>query len=196
MNEEGQLLNKSRSTPQKSGVLGEDTLAAVRDDMRKLQIPSWMAAAPSRPGEASQGKFTADQWQSFRTVNLTITMIHLWGSLSHEERRYKMLANLMHLVTAVRLTDMRVMTEARIASFEEHYRKYIRGVIGKDHLGGLYPHTRVTPYQHMMLHFGNLLRQFGPVHSWRCFAFEQFNYILQTTKTNSRFGANLIFSLD
>ncbi|KAJ3906875.1 hypothetical protein F5879DRAFT_986962 [Lentinula edodes] len=98
-----------------------------------------------------------------------------------------MLVNFMHLVTAVRLADMRTMTEARIASFEEHYGKYIRGVIGEDHLGGLYPHTRVTPYQHMMLHFGDLLRRFGPVHSWRCFAFERFNYILQTTKTNSRF---------
>ncbi|KAJ3752746.1 hypothetical protein EV360DRAFT_18877, partial [Lentinula raphanica] len=71
------------------------------------------------------------------------------------------------------------------------YRAYVTTLIGfedKDHVGGLYPHTRITPYQHMMLHFGDLLRRFGPVHSWRCFAFERFNYILQTTKTNSRFG--------
>ncbi|GAW09812.1 hypothetical protein LENED_012009 [Lentinula edodes] len=190
-NEDGQLLNKLASTSQKSGVLGKNTLAAIREDMGKLETPSWMAAAPSRPGEASQGKFTADQWRSFCTVNLPITLIHLWGSSPHEERRYEMLVNFMHLVSAVRLADMRVMTDARIQSFEDHYRRYLTGIIGeglRDCLGGLYPHTHVTPYQHMMFHFGDLLRRFGPVHSWRCFAFERYNYILQTTNTNKRFG--------
>ncbi|KAJ3915350.1 hypothetical protein F5877DRAFT_28412, partial [Lentinula edodes] len=187
--ENGQLLNKAAT--RRSGVLGKDTLAAIREDMEKLRTPSWMAAAPNHPGEASQGKFTADQWRTFCTVNLPITLIRLWGSLPHEERRYEMLVNFMHLITSIRLADMRVMTEERIQTFERHYRAYLTGIIGfemKDRLGGLYPHTRVTPYQHMMLHFGDLLRLFGPVHSWRCFAFERFNYILQTTKTNSRFG--------
>ncbi|KAJ3872925.1 hypothetical protein F5051DRAFT_288753, partial [Lentinula edodes] len=187
--ENGQLLNKAAT--RRLGVLGKDTLAAIREDMEKLRTPSWMAAAPNHPGEASQGKFTADQWRTFCTVNLPITLIRLWGSLPHEERRYEMLVNFMHLITSIRLADMRVMTEERIQTFERHYRAYLTGIIGfemKDRLGGLYPHTRVTPYQRMMLHFGDLLRLFGPVHSWRCFAFERFNYILQTTKTNSRFG--------
>ncbi|KAJ3901529.1 hypothetical protein F5879DRAFT_991862 [Lentinula edodes] len=191
--ENGQLLNKAAT--RRSGVLGKDTLAAIREDMEKLRTPSWMAAAPNHPGEASQGKFTADQWRTFCTVNLPITLIRLWGSLPHEERRYEMLVNFMHLITSIRLADMRVMTEERIQTFERHYRAYLTGIIGfemKDRLGGLYPHTRVTPYQHMMLHFGDLLRLFGPVHSWRCFAFERFNYILQTTKTNSRFGAQFL----
>ncbi|KAH7868347.1 uncharacterized protein C8R40DRAFT_990001, partial [Lentinula edodes] len=173
----------------RSGVLGKNTLAAVREDMEKLQVPSWMAVAPRHPGEASQGKFTADQWRAFCNINLPITLIRLWGSLPREERRYKMLVNFMHLVTAVRLANMRVMTEDRAQSFELHIRTYLEGLIGfgtNDRSGGLYPHTRLTPYQHMMVHFGNLLRLFGPVHSWRCFPFERFNYILQNTSTNDR----------
>ncbi|KAJ3765056.1 hypothetical protein FB446DRAFT_834194, partial [Lentinula raphanica] len=188
-NQDGQLVNKTSN--KRSAVLGKNTLAAVREDMERLQIPSWMAAAPSRPGEASQGKFTADQWRTFCTVNLPVTLIRLWGSQPSEGRRHRMLVNFMHLVTSVRLADMRVTTEEQIQSFEHHYQQYITTLIGfkdKDHIRGLYPHTRITPYQHMMLHFGDLLRRFGPVHSWRCFPFERFNYILQTTKTNSRFG--------
>ncbi|KAJ3727949.1 hypothetical protein C8R42DRAFT_572552, partial [Lentinula raphanica] len=175
----------------KSAVLGKRTLAAIREDMERLYLPSWMAAAPSRPGEASQGKFSADQWRTFCTVNLPVTLIRLWGSQPPGDRRHKMLVNYMHLVTSVRLADMRATTEEQIQSFEHHYRAYVTTLVGfgdRENVGGLYPHTRITPYQHMMLHFGDLLRRFGPVHSWRCFPFERFNYILQTTKTNSRFG--------
>ncbi|KAJ3722257.1 hypothetical protein C8R42DRAFT_554482, partial [Lentinula raphanica] len=189
--EDGQLLNKAAN--KKSAVLGKSTLAAIREDMEGLHLPSWMAAAPSRPGEASQGKFSADQWRTFCTVNLPVTLIRLWGSHPPEDRRHKMLVNFMHLVTSVRLADMRATTEEQIQSYEHHYRTYVTTLVGfgnKENIGGLYPHTRITPYQHMMLHFGDLLRRFGPVHSWRCFPFERFNYILQTTKTNSRFGVS------
>ncbi|KAE9385049.1 hypothetical protein BT96DRAFT_841281, partial [Gymnopus androsaceus JB14] len=131
----------------------------------------------SRPGEKGQGSFSADQWRTFCTINLPFTLVRLWGSLP-----YKMLINFMHLITAVRLANMRVMTEARIRSFEYHMRVYLEELID------LNPHTRITTYQHMSLHFGNLLRRFGPVKSWRCFAFERLNYTIRKFPTNSRFG--------
>ncbi|KAJ3745537.1 hypothetical protein DFH05DRAFT_1360181, partial [Lentinula detonsa] len=99
-----------------------------------------------------------------------------------------MLVNFMHLVTAVRLANMRVMTEAAIAEVEMHIQEYLLGLIGTVPGAGLYPHTHISPYQHMMLHFGSLLRRFGLVHSWRCFAFERLNYMLQNFLTNNRFG--------
>jgi len=94
----------------------------------------------------------------------------------------QVIVNFMHLITAVRLANMRVMTETRIQKFEFHFRAYLT------ELADLYPHTRITPYQHMALHFGDLLRRFGPVHSWRCFGFERLNYTLQKFPTNSKFG--------
>lgn len=158
--------------------------------MDKTQKPSFIPSAPSKPGEAAQGKFSADQWRTFSTIHLPITLIRLWG-LKPGTRKYKMLVNFMHLVTAVRLANMRVMTAERIDQFEHHIQTYLEDLIGfgfADPMEGLYPHTRISPYQHMMLHFGSLLRRFGPVHSWRCFAFERLNYILQSFPTNSRFG--------
>lgn len=158
-------------------------LADVRRDMERLSLPSWVARAPSRPGETTQGKFSADQWRTFCTVNLPITLIRRWGSLPKNERKYRMLANYMQLVSAVRLANMREMTEKRIQYFEELIRLYLKGI------QELYPHTNITIYQHMMHHFGSLLRRFGPVHSWRCFAFERLNYVLQQTSTNNKLGA-------
>ncbi|KAJ4492528.1 hypothetical protein C8R41DRAFT_764937, partial [Lentinula lateritia] len=157
-------------------------------DMSKLEIPSWMDTAPNRPGEKSHGSFTADQWRMFCTINLPITLVRLWGTLPQDERKYAILVNFMHLVTAVRLANMRVMTEARIQSYEYHMRAYLEEVVGYKQEKPLYPHTKLTTYQHMSLHFGSLLRRFGPPHSWRCFAFERFNYILRKFPTNSKFG--------
>ncbi|KAJ3897659.1 hypothetical protein F5879DRAFT_995711 [Lentinula edodes] len=150
--------------------------------MSRLRLPSEIARAPSHPGESDKGKFSADQWKTFCTINLPITLVRLWGSSPKDERQYKMLANFMHLVAAVRLANMRSMSKERIAVFDHHLRAYL------SELRILYPHTNITPYQHMMLHFGMQLRRFGPVHSWRCFPFERINYILQNIPTNSRFG--------
>lgn len=142
-----------------------------------------MDPAPKRPGEKGQGSLTADQWRTFCSDNLPFTLVRLWGHLPQNDRKYRMLVNFMHLITAVRLANMRVMTEVRIQQFETHIRVYL------EELADLYPHTRITTYQHMVLHFGTLLRRFGPVHSWRCFGFERLNYTLRKFPTNSRLGA-------
>ncbi|KAJ4492031.1 hypothetical protein C8J55DRAFT_556318 [Lentinula edodes] len=97
----------------KAAVLGKDTLAAIREDMLKLEILSWMDAAPNRPGEKSHGSFTADQWRTFCTINLPITLVRLWGPLPQDERKYAILVNFMHLVTAVRLANMRPYLDQR-----------------------------------------------------------------------------------
>ncbi|KAE9385411.1 hypothetical protein BT96DRAFT_758443, partial [Gymnopus androsaceus JB14] len=159
-----------------------ETLAAIRKDMVKLILPTWVDIAPRNPGQTDQGKFKADEWQAFCTINLPITLIRLWSSSNKDDRKHKMLINFMHLVTAVRLANMREMTEARIHAFEVHIRLYLHG------LQELYPHTEISIYQHSMLHFGSLLRRFGPVHSWRCFAFERMNYVLQQINTNGKLG--------
>ncbi|KAJ4469701.1 hypothetical protein C8J55DRAFT_402989, partial [Lentinula edodes] len=180
--EAGRMIKRKDKSKKVAGVLGKATLAEVRTDMERLRLPSWAPTAPSNPGDTTHGKFTADQWRAFCTVNLPITLIRLWGSLPEENRKFKMLENFMFLVTAVRLANMRTITEGQIQDFEQNIRAYL------EQLRILYPHTNITVYQHMMLHFGSLLRRFGPVHSWRCFPFERYNYILQNTPNNSHLG--------
>ncbi|KAJ3884152.1 hypothetical protein GG344DRAFT_60773 [Lentinula edodes] len=176
------MIKRKDKSKKVAGVLGKATLAEVRTDMERLRLPSWAPTAPSNPGDTTHGKFTADQWRAFCTVNLPITLIRLWGSLPEENRKFKMLENFMFLVMAVRLANMRTITEGQIQDFEQNIRAYL------EQLRILYPHTNITVYQHMMLHFGSLLRRFGPVHSWRCFPFERYNYILQNTPNNSHLG--------
>lgn len=175
----------SRKNPGKgkrSGVLGRETLKAIRSDMDNLELPSWLAPAPRHPGEAKQGKFTADQWRTFCTVNLTLTLNRLWGQEVPGSRRRLMLDNFMHLVTAVKLASMRCMTPTRIDDYAFHMHSYLSGLLE------LYPNTALSPYQHLALHIPHFLEGFGPVQAWRCFSFERYNYLLQNIPTNMKFG--------
>ncbi|THV01678.1 hypothetical protein K435DRAFT_654794 [Dendrothele bispora CBS 962.96] len=180
--EDNKVIKGSKKSRKNTAVLGKQRLSEVREDMSKLRLPSWMSQAPSRPGDTAHGKFSADQWRAFCTINLPITLIRLWALEPKDSREFQMLTNFMHLVTAVRLANMRTITQDRIDMFEEHMHMYLEGV------RRLFPERNITPYQHMSMHFGSMLKRFGPVHSWRCFPFERYNYLLQNIPTNSRMG--------
>ena len=174
--------SKTRRVP-KEAILGTAMLEEIRRDMDKLKLPSWVSPAPRHPGESKWGKFTVDQWRTFCTINLPITLIRLWSSSEKGSRKQRMLDNFMHLVTAVKLATMRRMTPSRIALYQSHMHQYLTTLLE------LYPSTTITPYQHMSLHFGTILDRFGPTHAWRCFPFENYNYILQQIPSNNKFGA-------
>ncbi len=163
-------------------VLGKETLAEVRKDLERIQLPSWVPRAPAHPGETKWGKLTADQWRSLCTIYLPVTLTRLWGDKLHETREYRMLQNFLHLVTSVKIASMRKTSSDHASDYEFHIQKYLETLLE------LYPGADVTPYQHMSLHLGDQLRRFGPTHSWRCFAFERFNHIFQNIKTNNIYG--------
>ncbi|KAJ2912102.1 hypothetical protein MD484_g8307, partial [Candolleomyces efflorescens] len=168
--------------PKKTRVLGKQTLAEIRKDIERLTQPTWVSRAPSRPGEKRFGKFTADQWRSFCMLILPTTLTRLWGTKPEGSAERRRLDNFMHLVSAVKLATMHKLTESRIQQYEFHIRRYLETLLE------LFPGTSITPYQHLSLHFGQQLRLFGPVHAWRCFPFERFNYILQKIPTNEMIG--------
>ena len=150
--------------------------------MAKFKAPSWLAIAPKHPGDAGWGKFTADQWRTFCTVNLPITLIRLWGHLPENSQQHQALINFMHLVTVVEFASMRKMTRYRIEEYETNMLKYLTGLLE------LYPGTTLTPYQHHALHFPSMLRNFGPTHGYRCWPFERINNKLRSIPTNNKFG--------
>ncbi|RXW11541.1 hypothetical protein EST38_g14314 [Candolleomyces aberdarensis] len=165
-----------------AGVLGRDVLKEIRKDIEQLNLPSWHSTSHRYPGEKRWGKLTAAQWRTFCIVNLPVTLVRLWGSAPSGSVEQSRLQNFMHLVTAVKFASMYNLNEERISKYEYHMHTYLTS------LRRLYPGVTITPYQHLSLHFGEQLRNFGPVHAWRCFAYERYNHILQGIPTNQRFG--------
>ncbi|KAF9006287.1 hypothetical protein BDZ89DRAFT_966080, partial [Hymenopellis radicata] len=156
-------------------------------DAERRHMPSYVGRPPSHPGEAKWGKFTADQWKTFCTQHLPFTLTRLWGHFRNsqnqvERHKYDMLQNFLHLVSAVKLATTAKVTPASIEEYEFEMHTYLTGLLE------LYPGSQIESYQHMAMHFGDLLRRWGPVHSWRCFAFERYNGVLQQINVNKKFG--------
>ena len=144
-------------------------------------LPSWLTAAPHEVSAAQSGKLSADQWRTTCMVHLVVTLGRLWGSKAHNDCFYAMFSNFMNLVTAVKLATMRSLMLQLISHFEACFRQYLSGLVK------LYE-VNFSPNQHLALHIGYYMHQFGPIHTWHSFPFEQWNNVLQNINSNMHFG--------
>ena len=167
---------------QPKAVLGRSNLLIVHEDIAATTLPSWIGRVPNNLGSASHGTLSADEWRTACTVHLVTSMARLWGSASSSEREHAMLENFMYLVNATKLAHMRVQTASRIEEYQRSMSLYLEGMCQ------LYPGQSLKPSHHLSLHYPRFLRLYGPVHSWRCFPFERYNYLLQQINTNGKFG--------
>ncbi|KAI6127334.1 hypothetical protein F5141DRAFT_1250508 [Pisolithus sp. B1] len=87
-----------------------------------------------------------------------ITLIRLWGF--DTGRKGKMLVNYIHLVTAIHWANMH--TTSKFAADEYMF--------------------------HIAFTSATCSWRLVPVHSWRTWAFERYNYMLQNIKSNNKFG--------
>ncbi len=161
-------------------VLGREVLHQIRLDMAKTIYPSYLGRAPAEVGSASAGSLSADQWRTFCLVNLPISLIRLWSSARTSDRRRLLLLNFLDLVIAVKKGTAKTLDSEKIASFESHIFKYIRG------LREIFPDLDLTPNHHLALHLGEILRGFGPTHAYWSFPFERFISFLRNASSNSR----------
>ena len=145
-----------------------------------MEHPSWLNPPPLSFGTTQHGKLSADQWRTVGTVSLPITLVRLWSS--GDERHVAMLENFLQLVESVETMGLLEIDTERIARADELMMKYLE--VSKE----LYTWAKVQPNNHLALHLGMFLTLFGPVHSWRSFVFERFNYFLQSLNINGKFG--------
>ena len=173
---------KARSTAKRAKVLGRERLQAVWDDMELTVLPTWLPPAPHHIGDGRHGKLSADQWRTFCSVHLVITLVRLWGPLDETDRLHQLLVNYMDLVAACTMATMRTSSAERIQTFQQHYMRYL------DQLGTLFPEHSLSPTQHISAHLVEQMAKFGPTHSTWAFVFERTNHMLQQINTNHLFG--------
>ncbi|KAG5223259.1 Zn(2)-C6 fungal-type domain-containing protein [Salix suchowensis] len=113
----------------KTAVLGNQTLSEVKSDMARLLLPSCVGRGPHRPGEAAGGRLKADEWRTFCTVNLPITLTRLWSGDSATTHERRMLKNFLHLVQAVRIASFREISNADVQAYEFHMHAYLTSLL-------------------------------------------------------------------
>ena len=161
-------------------ILGRDVMEEIWTDMKHTQLPTWISPAPPNWGTAKRGKLSADNWRVICTIHLPITLIRLWGFDSGQKQ--ELLIHFMHLVTAVRIANMRVTSQNHIKAYNFHISCYVSGI------KTLYPDQRILPSHHGALHIGDMLDLFGPVHSHSAPFFERYINFFHRINTNLKLG--------
>ncbi|KDQ11668.1 hypothetical protein BOTBODRAFT_113970 [Botryobasidium botryosum FD-172 SS1] len=159
-------------------VMAKKLCAAIRLDMQRSQRPSWLGRAPFNMGSTLHGSMTADQWRNAFTVDFVVTLVRLWSTKG--ERFSAMLDNYMQLVGALRIAHKHAISPGDIELYGNQMKLYLKESLK------LYPSHHLLPNNHLALHLTDFLKLFGPVHAWRCFAFERLNGILQRFNSNMK----------
>ncbi|OBZ77000.1 hypothetical protein A0H81_03654 [Grifola frondosa] len=180
---EDRNLRRAGTVKQMAKELMKWAFAAFREVRSMMEVPSWINPVPRGFGTSAHGKLSADQWRTACTIYLPVALILAWGG--EKGRQWSMLSNFMDLVTAVVVASSRSISSEQIKVYEDYMLHYLQG------LKVLYKESAIVANHHLALHLGQFLRHFGPVHAWRSFAFERFNYMLQKINTNLTFGKSL-----
>lgn len=165
-----------------TAVLGKQVLAEYAKDRARTVLPSWVNPAPAKAGHTRFGKLSADQWRSFCTISLVVTLIRIWGMEPPESRFLRMLHNFLDLVTAVEIGSMLVTSRKHASIYGTTLRRYL------DNLKLLYPEATIAPNHHLALHLPDFLVSLGPSPEYRIFGPERHNWTGQRTNTNNHYG--------
>ena len=157
-------------------------MEAVWGDMALTELLSWVTKAPSNWGTAARGKLSANNWRVICTIHLPITLIRLWGGDNLPDNQKVMLENFMDLVRAVQIANLRSISRKEIELYEHYIFRYMTS------FKSLYKLAKVKPIHHASLHYGDVLRGFGPAHTHSAAFYEWYIHSMQSKNHNMRLG--------
>ena len=173
------LSEPDKATPRRI-VLGSTVMEQVWSDMTRTRLPSSITAAPHNWGTTSRGKLSAAHWRVVCTIHLPITLICLWKG--DNGRLKDMLDHFMDLVISIRVANMRISSPRQVDKYNLHIRRYVARITT------LFPDRRLVPNHHAALHIGDVLENFGPVHSHSAPFFERYINFFHRINTNQKIG--------
>ena len=150
-------------------ILSKSDCRIIEQTVARIRTPHDVGRIPLKIS-SSFASFTADQWRNWVTI---FSPISLKGVLPNDHLRYWLL-----FVRACCLLCTRVITIEDILQADQYLMEFCKQFVllcGAD---------ACTPNMHLHLHLKECLLDYGPVHSFWCFAFERYNGVLGKYHTN------------
>jgi hypothetical protein len=135
-------------------VLGKDVMDAIRDNMDKTILPSWVGAVPRDWGTKARGKLSAGHWKVLFTIHLPITLIWRWRKETGRLR--EVLHNILLLVAIIEIASLKETSPQMAEAYKGNYKKYVEGI------QDLFKEDTITPVVHVAGHIGENLQDFFP----------------------------------
>ncbi|EJD36461.1 hypothetical protein AURDEDRAFT_130065 [Auricularia subglabra TFB-10046 SS5] len=134
-------------------------MAEIRQCIRDIPLPTWVARPPPNLGEASHGKLKADVVLILFTVIFPMIVPEILARPLPEQsrRRFIMLENFAHLVSATNIVASYSTSNALADAYMDHYVQY------RSTRQQLWPHQHSVPNHHIAMHNGPALKFWGPL---------------------------------
>lgn len=150
--------------------LSNTSLAAMQARMADIHPPSNVGRIPGKI-EAGFASLTANEWRNWITIYAPICTKGLVA-----DKEYDLISKLSKAVCLMCTKVITVDAASKVEGLLREYNDDFEIHFGKD---------SCVPNLHMQLHLKELILDYGPVYSFRCFGFERLNGILGKFKTNT-----------
>jgi len=166
-------------------IFTHEEMNEVYADFNRLVKPSWVTSIPNTVSTVGP-KLKSDEWRTFGSLNLPVTLIRLWSNNNTQDERGRQRQDLLHL-TMLLFSAIAVAT-TRVAS-DNHQREYLSHMVAyRQELKRLFPDYEYCANHHIAFHIPEFMSYYGPVHGWWSYPFERMIGMLQRTSTNHKPG--------
>ena len=155
-------------------------LAAIRDCISNISLPTWVGRPPSNLGNKSHGKLKAHEFLSLYSAIFPLIIPEFWHSPTATETQTKYLECFHHLVSATNITCSFRTSNEEADRYTHHYTEY------RKLTAALFPDSHSQPNHHWAMHVGSQLKYWGPNPPISEFFGERMNGMLQNINTNRR----------
>ncbi|EJD41112.1 hypothetical protein AURDEDRAFT_47799, partial [Auricularia subglabra TFB-10046 SS5] len=157
-------------------------LVDIRKCIADLVLPTWVERPPVNLGEKSHGTLKAAVWLTLFVVVFPLKLLEFWAKPQATQREKLLLDNFYELVAATNIVASFTTSNADADAYQQHYLKYCRG------LQSLFSSSHSVPNHHYAMHNPDMLKFWGPLPPLSEFAYERFDHVLQSVKTNRHLG--------
>lgn len=151
--------------------LNDEALLKIETQAKKFIVPYDIGRLPPNIS-SGYGGFTANQWCNWITIYSPVLLKEI---LPTEHLRCWLL-----FVRACSITSSRILSVEHVKSADLFLLQFCK------QLQILYGSESCTPNLHMHTHPMDCILDFGPLHSFWCYAFERYNGILGAIQTNGK----------
>jgi len=152
-------------------ILTKRNLKIVEERIKEMEVGTGLGRLPHKIS-SNHGHYKASQWKHWTTIYSTYVLdgllpnIHLncWNTF----------------VMACRFLAVPILTSTNLMKADILLLKFCR------EFEKLYGNRAVRVNMHLHCHLKDCIEDYGSIYSFWCFAFERYNGILGTTKTNNR----------
>ncbi len=155
-------------------------IAAIRQCIRDVTLPTWVGRPPVNLGEASHGKLKANDYLVLFSFILPLVVPEFWHRPEKSEADQLHLQSFEDLVICTNIVCSFKTSNADADLYTLCYKEYRRS------LPRLYPFWDPKPNDHYAMHNSEFLKYWGPLPALSEFPGERLIGMLQDVNTNNK----------